>query len=104
MSGPPTVSQCQDTCRGIEEDAGDWLVDFTGHPAGYIDAFIGYPCGFSAGRGAGEPLDYSFSMANQDIVDILNAVNTQYGGLHGGSVAAQGTMECQGHQATWYVN
>jgi hypothetical protein len=33
VSGPPTLSQCQDACRGVQTDAGDWIVDFTGKPA-----------------------------------------------------------------------
>lgn len=27
---PPTTAECQDTCRGILSDAGDWIVDFRG--------------------------------------------------------------------------
>lgn len=34
VSGPPTTSECQDACRGVLTDAGDWIVDFTGKPAG----------------------------------------------------------------------
>lgn len=103
-SGPPTVTECLDTCRGVLSDAGDWGVDFTGKPPGYIDNMLGYPCGFSVGRGAGEPNDYSFLMHNQDIIDIIDEVNQRFGGLHGGNVAAEGTMNCEGHLATWYVN
>lgn len=125
-TGPPTVNECYETCRiGVFGDAGDWMVDFTGmlfcyalppllnmresnlvlgHPAGYIDNMVGFPCGFSVGRGAGEPLNYKFFMGNQDIGDILDSVTTMFGGLHGGKVAAQGTMVCDGHQATWFVN
>jgi hypothetical protein len=65
---------------------------------------VGYPCTFSVSRGAGEPKDYSFFMTNQDIIDIIDEVSKRYGSLHGGKVAAQGTMVCQGHQAVWYVN
>lgn len=65
---------------------------------------VGYPCAFSVGRGDGEPLNYKFFMHNQDIVDVIDEVNKRYGGLHGGKVAAQGTMVCEGHQAVWYVN
>ena len=62
-----------------------------------------YPCSFSVGRGAGEPLNYSFFMHNQDIVDVLDEVNLRFGPLHNGRVAAKGTMVCEGKQATWYV-
>ncbi|CAI6297407.1 unnamed protein product [Periconia digitata] len=103
-SKTPTTAQCMNTCRSILSDAGDWIVDFTGHPEGYIDKLSQSSCSFSIGRGAGEGLDYRFHMHNQDIVDIIDDVNRRFGGLHGGNVAAEGTMECEGHQATWFVN
>lgn len=31
-SNPPTTANCQDTCRGILSDAGDWSVNFVGRP------------------------------------------------------------------------
>ena len=70
----------------------------------YINGMVGYPCGFSVGRGAGEPLNLSFSMHNQDIIDVFDEVNKRFGNLHGGKVAAEGTMVCEGHQVIWYVN
>jgi hypothetical protein len=70
----------------------------------YINNMVGYPCGFSVGRGAGEPLNFSFSMHNQDIIDVFDEVNKRFGVLHSGKVAAEGTMVCEGHQVIWYVN
>lgn len=29
-SGPPSTAECQDACRGVLTDAGDWIVDFRG--------------------------------------------------------------------------
>ena len=104
VQGPPTTGECQDACRGVIGDAGDWIVDFKNKPAGYVQTMVGYPCAFSVSRGAGEPLNYSFFMTNQDIIDILDDVSNMYGPLHAGKVAAQGTMECQGRKAVWYVN
>jgi hypothetical protein len=65
---------------------------------------VGSPCGFSIGRAAGQPLDYSFSMDNQDIVDIFDEVTKRFAPLHGGKVAAEGLIRCQGFEATWYIN
>ncbi|KAI0599491.1 hypothetical protein F4775DRAFT_591281 [Biscogniauxia sp. FL1348] len=104
-AGAPTTSDCQATCRGVLQDPGDWIVQFAGVPAGGRHQMLGYACGFSVGRGDGEPADLSFSMANQDILDILDEVTRRFGGAHGGgAVAAEGTMECQGHVAKWYVD
>ncbi|KAF2740071.1 hypothetical protein EJ04DRAFT_482754 [Polyplosphaeria fusca] len=98
---PPTTAECNDTCRGVISDAGDWIVDFKGKPDGYRQNMLGYPCGFQMGRGPGEAKDYSFFMDNQDIIDILDEVNQRrYGPLHGGKVAAQGTVTCDGHTGT----
>ncbi|KAH7116223.1 hypothetical protein B0J11DRAFT_539472 [Dendryphion nanum] len=101
---PPTTAECQDTCRGVLGDAGDWIVDFRNQPDGYKQTMLLYPCSFGVGRGAGEPRNYFFYMHNQDIVDVLDEVNQRFGPLHGGRVAAQGTMVCDGRQATWYIN
>ncbi|KAF2646940.1 hypothetical protein P280DRAFT_503402 [Massarina eburnea CBS 473.64] len=97
-----SVNTCLDTCRNFLTDAGDWFVDFIGQPEGYIDNISRSTCGFSVGRGEGEPLDYKFYMHNQDIVDIIDEVNTKFGSLHGGKVAGEGTMNCDGHLATWF--
>ncbi|KAF2116855.1 hypothetical protein BDV96DRAFT_572981 [Lophiotrema nucula] len=102
-STAPTTVHCQTTCSNIFSDPGDWQVDFTKQPTGYIDTIIHSPCGFAVGRGAGEPNDYRFLMANQDIANILNDVTTRFAGLHGGRVSANGTMVCDGKMATWFV-
>jgi hypothetical protein len=36
VTNPPTPAECNDACRGVQSDAGDWIVDFTGRPAGYL--------------------------------------------------------------------
>jgi hypothetical protein len=42
-------------------------------------------------------------MDNQDIVDILDEVSKRFAPLHGGRVAAEGGIRCQGFEAVWYV-
>ncbi|KAF1918947.1 hypothetical protein BDU57DRAFT_442581 [Ampelomyces quisqualis] len=101
---PPTTAECQDTCRGILSDAGDWVVDFTGHPDGYRQVLNIAACGFSMGRAPGEPKDYQFNMDNQDIVDILDEVSKRFAPLYSGRVAAEGIITCQGRNATWAVD
>jgi hypothetical protein len=56
------------------------------------------------GRAPGEPLDYEFSMDNQDIGDILDEVTKRFAPLHGGRVAAEGLVTCDGFNATFYVD
>jgi hypothetical protein len=71
---PPTVAQCMSTCHNTLSDAGDWIVDFTGQPEGYIDHMSVSPggCSFSVGRAPGvQEMDFKFYMHNQDIVDVL---------------------------------
>lgn len=117
---PPSTSQCESTCKDVTTDAGDWSVNFKGKPAGYVDHMVNSACSFSVGRvsfsasvrdfvanddkGDGEPNDYQFYMDNQDIIDIIDEVNRRFGGAHSGRVSARGTMKCQGHLATWYVD
>ncbi|CAO2653101.1 Nn.00g025120.m01.CDS01 [Neocucurbitaria sp. VM-36] len=103
-SNPPLATECQDTCRGVFGDAGDWGVDFRGKPEGYRQNMLLYPCGFSMGRAPGQPTDYQFSMDNQDIADILDEVSKRFAPLHGGRVAAEGLVRCDGFEATWYVD
>jgi hypothetical protein len=132
----PSSFDCQDACRGVLSDAGDWLVDFKGtshspasfsqpsntpktpiiyacflssnthlgYPVNYRQNMVGSPCGFSMGRAPGQPLNYSFSMDNQDIVDIFDEVTQRFAPLHGGKVAAEGLIKCQGFEGTWYIN
>ncbi|KAH7382305.1 hypothetical protein BKA66DRAFT_464208 [Pyrenochaeta sp. MPI-SDFR-AT-0127] len=103
-SNPPLATECQDTCRGVLTDAGDWGVSFRGKPEGYRQNMLLYPCGFSMGRAPGQPLDYDFLVDNQDIVDILDEVSKRFAPLHGGRVAAEGLIRCDGWEATWYVD
>ncbi|KAF1842870.1 uncharacterized protein K460DRAFT_387129 [Cucurbitaria berberidis CBS 394.84] len=103
-SNPPLATECQDTCRGVFGDAGDWGVDFRDKPEGYRQNMLIYPCGFSIGRAPGQPLNYEFSMDNQDIADILDEVTKRFAPLHGGRVAAEGRVKCDGKEATWYVD
>ncbi|KAF1962481.1 hypothetical protein CC80DRAFT_487929 [Byssothecium circinans] len=99
-----TVPQCEDTCWYISMDPGEWVVDFTGQSAEYVDKLSQGKCNFFISRGEGEPLDYKFYMENQDIFDIIDEVNLKFGGLHGGKVAGEGTMMCDGHLAKWHVS
>lgn len=80
------------------------LTFLSGKPDGYRQNMVGYPCGFSIGRAPGQPNDYNFYMHNQDIVDILDEVSKRFAPLHGGRVAAEGTVRCDGFVATWYVD
>ncbi|KAF2030664.1 hypothetical protein EK21DRAFT_111755 [Setomelanomma holmii] len=100
---PPSVQDCYDACRGVLSDAGDWAVDLRGKPDDYRQNMVGYPCGFSIGPAPGQPKDYYFSMHNQDIVDILDEVNKRFAPLHGGRVAAEGIVRCEGYNTTWWV-
>jgi hypothetical protein len=56
------------------------------------------------GRAPGQPLDYSFSMDNQDIVDIFDEVTKRFAPLHRGKVAAEGLIRCQGFEGMWYIS
>lgn len=129
-TNPPSASECQDTCRGVLSDAGDWLVDFrgplfhsssikffgvvevfvltyfdiTGKPAGYRQNMLGGPCGLSMGRAPGQPLNYTFDMHNQDLVDILYEVSKRFAPLHGGKVAAEGLIKCDGFEGAWRID
>ncbi|KAF2465092.1 uncharacterized protein BDR25DRAFT_306918 [Lindgomyces ingoldianus] len=103
VTGPPTVTECLDTCRGVLSEAGDWQIDFRGQPASYVQVMMGYPCEFAVSRPASEP-QYVTAVHNQDIIDIIDEVNKRFGGLHAGKVAATGTMNCGGHIANWYVD
>lgn len=102
-SGSPSMAQCEDTCGGVIGDPSEWGVDFKGKPAGYVDHMMHYPCGFSVTRQDGDTADVSFSMINQDIIELIGETINQFGGAHGGNVAAEGTMECEGHTYKWIV-
>ena len=43
-------------------------------------------------------------MANQDILDAIDAVKNQFGGLHGGKMAGKGQMTCQGYVVGFLVD
>ncbi|KAK6956143.1 hypothetical protein Daesc_001415 [Daldinia eschscholtzii] len=100
----PSSSDCQQTCRGVLGDAGDWGVDFKNRPAGYRDNLYLGPCEFGVSRETdGDSSQFSFSMHNQDIVDVIDEVIKRYAGQHDGKVRAEGTMDCSGHVVRWYV-
>ncbi|KAH4402551.1 hypothetical protein HBI56_186570 [Parastagonospora nodorum] len=103
VTSPPSSSDCQDACRGVLGEAGDWSVDFKGKPPGYIQNMVGSPCGFSMGRAPGQPLEYAFLISNQDIVGILAEVVRRFAGVHGGEVAAEGRVRCGDSEGVWYV-
>jgi hypothetical protein len=100
---PPTTGDCYDACRGVGQDAGDWLVDFADDADGVHHSMILYHCGFAVGQGEGTPRDARFSLANQDILDLYDESVNRFAALHGGRVSAEGTMECAGLNVTWYV-
>ncbi|KAI1502019.1 hypothetical protein F5X99DRAFT_170734 [Biscogniauxia marginata] len=99
----PSTSQCQDTCAAVLQDPSDWNVDFAGKPDGYRQPMLGHDCGFSVSRGDGEPANLRFSMRNQDILDIIDEAVNRFGGANG-RVGAEGTMNCEGHIAKWYID
>ncbi|KAI1339194.1 hypothetical protein F5Y15DRAFT_416069 [Xylariaceae sp. FL0016] len=103
-SGTTNPTQCQHTCSEVLTDAGDWNVDFSGDPTdpGYKHAVLGFDCGFSVSRGDGEPTSYSFNMANQDILDLVRESSSRFG-ADNKSFAAEGTMNCAGHEVKWYI-
>ncbi|KAI1296139.1 hypothetical protein F5Y03DRAFT_297211 [Xylaria venustula] len=103
FSAPPKTSDCEATCVGINQDAGDWLVDFSTDAAGALHSMILYHCGFAVSRGDGTPEDAKFSLANQDILDLYDESLNRFGPLHDGAISASGTMECSGFNVNWYI-
>lgn len=101
-STAPTIAECQDACRGVESDAGDWGADLTGSADGERRSVVGYPCGFSLGRGLGQadPIDITF--ANQDILNLYAGTISRFGSS--GQTAATGTMLCQGKLVRWWID
>lgn len=61
-------------------------------------------CDFSMGRAPGQPTDYQFPMHNEDIVDIIDEAIRRFAPLHGGRVAAEGIVRCNGFEGTYYIN
>ncbi|EDU39641.1 Hce2 domain containing protein [Pyrenophora tritici-repentis] len=103
-SNPPTVKECQEACWSVFMDAGDWAVPLAGKPEGYRQRMVGSPCGFSIAAIPNTTHDFSFAMDNQDIADIIDEVVKRFAPLHGGRVAAEGTVRCDGHEAKWWVS
>ncbi|OTB04736.1 hypothetical protein M426DRAFT_320599 [Hypoxylon sp. CI-4A] len=100
----PSTSDCQQTCRSILGDAGDWGVDFAGQPAGYRDDLYLGACGFGVARETdADAAGFAFSVHNQDILDVVRGSIDRFAGSHDGRVSAEGTMECQGHVVRWFV-
>lgn len=103
FAAPPTTSSCQDTCAGVNGDAGDWLVDFSTDASGAVHPMLLYPCGFAVAAGAGTPKDARFSVANQDILDLYDESLLKFGGAHAGRISAQGTMMCGDFEIKWFI-
>ncbi|KAI4859724.1 hypothetical protein F4820DRAFT_462250 [Hypoxylon rubiginosum] len=103
-SAPPTSGQCEDACRSILSDAGDWAVDFAGKPAGYRDEMVLGTCGFGVSRLSDtDTAQFSFLVHNDDMLDVIGESLSRFAGKHGGKVKADGTMDCSGHVVKWYV-
>ncbi|KAI0415722.1 hypothetical protein F5X98DRAFT_210011 [Xylaria grammica] len=103
FSAPPTTSDCQAACAGVNEDAGDWLVDFSTDANGANHSILLYPCGFAVARGEDTPSDARFSLANQDILDLYDESLNRFAGSHDGGVSAEGTMQCGDFEIKWYI-
>ncbi|KAI0172697.1 hypothetical protein GGR52DRAFT_545732 [Hypoxylon sp. FL1284] len=103
-SDAPTTDDCQDTCSRVLSEAGDWGVDFTGKPAGWRDRMVGGTCAFTVSRTSdASASQFSFLMANADILDAVGGAVSRFAGAHGGRVKAGGTMSCGGHVVKFYV-
>ncbi|KAI4650213.1 uncharacterized protein J4E79_009480 [Alternaria viburni] len=98
-ANPPTTTECQESCFSIFGDAGEWIVQLEGKPEGYQQHMHQFPCGFSIGAIPNTPHEFSFDMNNQDMADIIDEAVKRFAHLHGGKVAARGTVRCDGHEA-----
>ncbi|KAI8631716.1 hypothetical protein F5Y19DRAFT_463392 [Xylariaceae sp. FL1651] len=103
FKAPPTTSDCQDTCHTINEDAGDWEVDFSMDADDVHHSMILTHCGFAVGRGEGTPRNASFLLANQDILDLFDESINRFGPNHDGGISANGTMDCGDLHINWYI-
>ncbi|KAI0801616.1 hypothetical protein GGR55DRAFT_469000 [Xylaria sp. FL0064] len=103
FKAPPKTSDCEATCVGINQDPGDWLVDFSTDADGALHSMLLYHCGFAVSRGAGTPADAKFSLANQDILDLYDESLNRFGNLHNGAISATGTMQCSGYKVNWFI-
>ncbi|KAK8111729.1 chitinase [Apiospora kogelbergensis] len=99
----PKTGECEDACRGVASDAGDWGANLTGVAAGQRRSVVGYACGFSLGRGPNQPDPLEFDFQNQDILDIYQGAIDRFATADG-RVAATGTMVCQGKSLQWWVD
>ncbi len=103
FSAPPGTSDCEATCAGINQDAGDWLVDFSTDADDALHSMLLYHCGFAVSRGEGTPPDARFSLTNQDILDLYDESLNRFGGSHDGGLSAAGTMQCGDFEIKWYI-
>jgi hypothetical protein len=104
-NGAPAVegaSGCEAACLGVASDAGDWFANLTGAAAGEKRSLVGYDCTFSIGRGPGQADPLTFSLANQDILDIYAGAIQRF--AWDGRVAATGTMRCEGKEVAWWID
>ncbi|KAI1263486.1 hypothetical protein F5Y18DRAFT_394576 [Xylariaceae sp. FL1019] len=99
----PTTTDCEDTCHGVNSDAGDWLVDFGYEGNGGLHPMLAWPCAFALQPGNSSFNNASFDMANQDILDLYDESINRFGPLHDGKISAEGTMMCQGVLARWFI-
>ncbi|KAI1759883.1 putative necrosis-inducing factor-domain-containing protein [Hypoxylon sp. FL1150] len=103
-SDSPSGDACQNTCRSVLSDAGDWIVDFHGKSAGYHDTMVASTCSFAVSRVSdSDTSQIKFNMHNQDIIDVVGQAVSRFAGKHGGKVSADGTMNCSGNVVKWYV-
>lgn len=80
------------------------IIPWIGTSEGYRQHMVGSPCGFSMGAIPNTTHEFSFFVDNQDIADIVDEVVKRFAPLHGGRVAAEGTVRCDGHEAKWWVS
>ncbi|KAI5924525.1 hypothetical protein F4810DRAFT_709484 [Camillea tinctor] len=94
-----------DICAGNKADPGHCTTLTHGSPGGICDG----PGALGGGDARGSCASTNsvprlvVTMRPQDILDVLDEVSQRFGGS-GGSFAAEGTMECQGHVVKWWVD
>ncbi|KAI1199765.1 hypothetical protein F5X97DRAFT_295342 [Nemania serpens] len=103
IQGLPTTLDCQDSCAGVIRDPTDWLVDFSTAADGAQHGMLYYHCGFAISQGKGTPHNAKIFLANQDIIAVYNETINRFGGLHGGKISAEGTMQCDGLEVNWFI-
>ncbi|ETS75049.1 hypothetical protein PFICI_13533 [Pestalotiopsis fici W106-1] len=103
QTGAPTIDECQQLCPVVSQDPESWFVNLTGAAVGEKRGLInGYPCHFSLGRGPGQGDPLKFSLANEDILGLIDGAVGRFG--NSGHVAATGTMNCEGKNITWWID